>query len=244
MRANPNISSDSVSPVLVLKDHKLFPQASGALWWPSRKTLIVSDLHFEKGSSFAIRGQNLPPYDTRTTLQILVGLINWFSPETIISLGDSFHDPRAADRLDAADVATLRHMTSQCDWIWVEGNHDPDPPQSVGGRAAKELQIGRLIFRHEPTGTSGEVAGHLHPCARLAGRGGKLVRRRCFVTDGEALILPSMGAFTGGLNILDPAYNGLIGTKRQVFMSGSDRVFAVQDSKLVPDRQNHWQWRL
>ena len=41
---------------------------SGALYWPAEKALIVSDLHFEKGSHFAARGQMLPPYDTRETL--------------------------------------------------------------------------------------------------------------------------------------------------------------------------------
>jgi len=38
---------------------------SGAMYCPDHDALVVADLHFEKGSSFARRGQLLPPYDTR-----------------------------------------------------------------------------------------------------------------------------------------------------------------------------------
>ncbi|MAK62917.1 MAG: phosphoesterase [Ponticaulis sp.] len=226
-----------------LQSHELWPLTEGALWWPARKTLIVSDLHLEKGSSFARRGQHLPPYDTRTTLAQVQRLITRYQPKCVISLGDSFHDPRAHDRLSPHETEIVRDLTARTDWVWVEGNHDPDPPQHLGGRASKELHIGRLVFRHEPTGETGEIAGHLHPCARLAGRGGKLVRRRCFLTDGESLILPSMGAFTGGLNVLDPAFNVMNRPRFRVYMSGAERVFAVPLSRLVPDRRDrasHW----
>jgi DNA ligase-associated metallophosphoesterase len=242
---NPDSISDPASPVLILKGHELFPQACGALWWPAFRTLIISDLHFGKGTSFAVRGQNLPPYDTRTTLKLIQHLISRFTPARVISLGDSFHDPRAAERLDPADRNSIRFFTEQCEWIWIEGNHDPDPPEDVGGTAARQISLGRLVFRHEPTGASGEVSGHLHPCARLTGRGGKLVRRRCFVTDGNALILPSMGAFTGGLNILDQAYDEVLGPDRKVYMSGTERVFAVPTTRLAPDgRTGRARWQL
>ena len=228
-----------------LQGHELWPLAEGALWWPARKTLIVSDLHLENGSSFARMGQHLPPYDTRTTLAQVQRLVSRYSPKCVISLGDSFHDPRAHERLAQHETELVRKLTSQTDWVWVEGNHDPDPPQHLGGRASKELKIGRLTFRHEPTGESGEIAGHLHPCARLAGRGGKLVRRRCFLTDGDSLILPSLGAFTGGLNVLDPAFNLMNRRRFKVFMSGAERVFAVPVSRLVPDRRDRSSlWRL
>ena len=232
-------------PMIRLSDHDLLPLAEGAIWWAAKRALIVSDLHLEKGSSFARRGQHLPPYDTRTTLALVQRLMANLRPDLVISLGDSFHDPRAHERLPVRDVDTIRALTSATDWIWVEGNHDPDPPEHLGGRACHEFGLGRLIFRHEPTGETGEVAGHLHPCARLAGRGGRAVRRRCFVTNGRNLILPSMGAFTGGLNVLDPAYHAVLRGSAQVFMTGSQRVYGVPTSKLVPDRttRSH-QWRL
>ena len=70
------------------------PLPEGALWWPDTRTLIVSDLHLEKGSSFAARGQMLPPYDTSATLAIVEALVRRLVPERVISLGDSFHEDR------------------------------------------------------------------------------------------------------------------------------------------------------
>ncbi|HRD28960.1 MAG TPA: hypothetical protein PLO65_11725, partial [Caulobacter sp.] len=36
-------------------------RASGAMWLPAWRALVVADLHFEKGSAYARRGQLLPP---------------------------------------------------------------------------------------------------------------------------------------------------------------------------------------
>lgn len=236
---------DSKTPQLRLSlhQHELLPLAEGALWWPVRRTLIVSDLHLEKGADFARRGQYLPPYDSSATLACVERLVADLDAQTVISLGDSFHRADSADRLDLATAARIRKLTAQVDWVWVEGNHDPDPPQHLGGRAAKELRLGRLVFRHEPTGEAGEIAGHLHPCARLAGRGGKLVRRRCFATNGQSLIMPAMGAFTGGLNVLDAAFRPVLGAGIQAIMMGQDRVYAVPTARLVPDRTQSRVWR-
>ena len=113
--------------------------------------------------------------------------------------------------MSAGDVALVREMTSRCDWVWIEGNHDPKPPEDLGGRMANELKLGALVFRHEPTAghSPGEIAGHLHPCVRVVGRGGRTVRARCFATDGERLVMPAYGALTGGLNVLDVAFDPL-----------------------------------
>lgn len=237
--------SDSKPELLSLElaGHTLIPMAEGALFWPAQSTLIVSDLHLEKGASFARSGQYLPPYDTQSTLAIVSRLMRDLAVDTVISLGDSFHTSKAAGLMGEDICASIRNMTRQCDWVWIEGNHDPIPPQHLGGRALRELRVGQLIFRHEPSGEAGEIAGHLHPCARLAGRSGKKVRRRCFVTNGSALILPAMGAFTGGLNVLDQAYQPVMGPQRQVFMLGEARVYAVPTARLIPDRTSGPAWR-
>ncbi|MEO1641826.1 MAG: ligase-associated DNA damage response endonuclease PdeM [Pseudomonadota bacterium] len=224
----------------------LEPLPEGALWWAERRTLIVSDLHLEKGSSFAARGQMLPPYDTSATLSIVERLISELSPDCVISLGDSFHDVKAERRMDEADAARVRALTAMTDWVWVEGNHDPDPPAHLGGRAAKVLRLGDLVFRHEPTGESGEIAGHLHPCARVASRVWAL-RRRCFVTDGERLIMPALGAFTGGLNVLHEAYSPCFPDGgMMVFAMAKQAVIPVSAKRLLPDggRPDLGKWRL
>ncbi|MEM6557905.1 MAG: ligase-associated DNA damage response endonuclease PdeM [Pseudomonadota bacterium] len=215
----------------------LTPLPEGGLWWAAAKTMIVSDLHLEKGSSFAARGQMLPPYDTSATLAIVEQLVDAFQPDRVISLGDSFHERKAETRMDGDDAARVRALTRRTDWVWVEGNHDPDPPAHLGGRPSKVLRMADLVFRHEPTGESGEVAGHLHPCAKVVSRV-RALRRRCFVTDGERLIMPAMGAFTGGLNVLDEAYapcfpeGGMM-----VFAMSREAVIPISSKRLIPDRR-------
>lgn len=231
---------------LHVRGELLTPLPEGALWWAAQDTLIVSDLHLEKGSSFAARGQMLPPYDTRATLAIVEALVNQLSPKCVISLGDSFHDRKAETRMDDADAVRIRALTSKTDWVWVEGNHDPDPPVHLGGRPSKVLRIADLVFRHEPTGESGEIAGHLHPCAKVVSRV-RALRRRCFVTDGERLIMPALGAFTGGLNVLDEAYTPCFPDGgMMVFAMSREAVIPISSKRLIPDRRRPdlGQWRL
>ncbi len=198
--------------------------------------LVVSDLHLEKGSSYAARGQMLPPYDTRATLQRIAALVDSLSPVTVISLGDSFHDRNARSRMAADDAALVRAMTTGCDWVWIEGNHDPRPPEDLGGRAASEFRMGSLVFRHEPTAgpARGEIAGHLHPCARVAGRG-RSVRSRCFASDGERLVMPAYGALTGGLNVLDAAFAALFPNGLMAGVLGRDGIYATASRRLLAD---------
>lgn len=210
----------------------------GGLWWEASGVLVVSDLHLEKASSYAARGQMLPPYDTRATLARIGRLVEALAPHTIISLGDSFHDRSARPRMAPDDVAGVRKLTDVCDWVWIEGNHDPKPPADLGGRAAEELAIGPLVFRHIPTegAAPGEVAGHLHPCARVFGRGGRSVRARCFATDGDRLVMPAYGALTGGLNVLDRAFAPLFPNGLLAGVMGRDSVYLAGPDNLAPDR--------
>ncbi len=152
---------------------------SGALFWEEQSLLVVSDLHLEKGSSFAQRGVLLPPFDTTATLARLRAVIARHDPRTVISLGDSFHDREAHERLSPDNRETLNVLQAHRDWIWISGNHDPALPRDFGGVAADEVAIGPIAFRHEPTGAAGEIAGHLHPKARVSTRG-RSVERRCF----------------------------------------------------------------
>jgi DNA ligase-associated metallophosphoesterase len=207
---------------------------SGALWWPDERLLTVADLHFEKGSAFAARrGALLPPYDTRETLARLEAACARYRPRTVVALGDSFHDLDAAGRLGADEVGRIRALTETHDWIWIEGNHDPQPPGELGGTVAAAMACGPLLFRHQPLDgpQAGEVAGHLHPAARVTVRG-RALRRRCFVTDGQRLILPSFGAYTGGLDVRDPAFAFLLAGPFHAWMIGRDRVYPIASRRL------------
>jgi DNA ligase-associated metallophosphoesterase len=189
----------------------LVADLSGALFWEEQRLLVVSDLHLEKGSSFAARGVLLPPYDTVATLGRLAAVIARHDPRMVIALGDSFHDRTAHERLTDSDRDALSALQVRRDWIWISGNHDPALPSDLGGVVATEVAIGPIAFRHEPTGAAGEIAGHLHPKARVSTRG-RSTERRCFACDGERAVMPAFGAYTGGLSIRDAAFAKIFGT--------------------------------
>jgi len=208
----------------------------GVLYFPDFGLLAVSDLHLEKGSAIARRGVLIPPYDTVATLARLAEAVSDYQPRTVVSLGDSFHDGWGAERLPLPFRQRLEALMTGRDWFWVTGNHDPDAPADLPGETVRELAFGSLILRHEPSGTyvEGEVAGHLHPCARIVQRG-RSVRRRCFAGDGSRMIMPAFGAYTGSLNVLDRAYRGLFRHETlMAYMLGADRVFAMPGSMLRP----------
>ncbi|MGV7030363.1 ligase-associated DNA damage response endonuclease PdeM [Methylobacterium symbioticum] len=228
----------SVKPAgLMLAGEDAVLDLSGALWLPAHGTLVVSDLHLEKGSAYAARsGQFLPPYDTRETLANLHEVIARLDPACVVALGDSFHDARGPERMEPGDRAMVAALQEGRDWVWIAGNHDAEIGEGVGGRYAAELALGALTLRHEPAAGArpGEVAGHLHPCGKVAMRG-RAVRRRCFVSDGARLVMPAFGAFAGGLNVRDKAFDPLFPKGFTAHLLGDGRVFAIGRATLVRD---------
>ncbi len=172
----------------------LVADADGALYWPEQHLLVVADLHLEKGSSYAVRGVLLPPYDTAATLAALARVVVRYRPRIVVALGDSFHDGDGPQRLSA------------------------------------------LSFRHQPAAgaADGEIAGHLHPMARVATRGGS-VRRRCFAADGRRMVMPAFGAYAGGLNVRDAAIAGLFGAGFTAHMLGAGRLHAFAGTHCLAD---------
>lgn len=209
---------------------------SGALYWPAERLLVVADMHLEKGSSFARFGALLPPYDSAATLAKLADVVVRYKPRRIISLGDSFHDGDGANRLSDQDRAALRLLQRGCDWIWIAGNHDPDPAAEIGGIFSTAVTIGPFVFRHEPTaGPEAEIAGHLHPVAQVSARG-RTIRRPCFASDGRRAVMPAFGVYTGGLNIRDRAFAGLFqALDFTAHVLGRRRLYAVAAGRCLPD---------
>jgi len=224
MTAAAWLEIESAAPSIILAGEKLLLDASGALYWPAATTLAVADLHLEKGSSYGSRGITLPPYDTATTLAVLADVLERFRPARVICLGDSFHDGRAAGRINSLDRAALTELIAAQCWFWVSGNHDPHPP-AWSGRVVGELAIGPITFRHqaEPAAGKGEVSGHYHPKAGWQARG-RQIGGRCFVGDESRLILPAFGAYAGGLDVGDPAIASLFPAGRDVHLIARGRV--------------------
>ena len=205
--------------------HDLLAMSQGALFWPSRRALLVADLHLEKASWFARLGQMLPPYDSVATLEELTALASSTQAEEIWCLGDSFHDRHGCDRLPAKARELLTTLTSTTRWTWITGNHDPGFADHCGGEIVDEAQVDGLILRHEadPQDPRPELSGHFHPKFRITQRGRK-ISRRCFVAAESKIILPAFGSLTGGLDVWHPEIVRAVGRNAQALIPVSDRL--------------------
>ncbi|WP_313802747.1 ligase-associated DNA damage response endonuclease PdeM [Sphingobium sp.] len=206
--------------------HEFLALPEAALFWPARGALLVADLHFEKASWFARFGQFLPPHDSRATLDLIELLVERTGARAVWSLGDSFHDADGAARLDHRARDRLVALTDRLDWVWITGNHDGGMAEMPGGRRCRDMQVDGIWLRHEadPADSRPEISGHFHPKLRLSLRG-RHVSRRCFVGSPTKLILPALGALTGGLD----AGHGEI---RRVMGPGASALVPVADRLL------------
>ncbi len=219
---------------LHLAGHRLMLDPLGGVMWPEAGVLVVADLHLEKGSACARRGRLVPPWDTGATLDRLALLLRRWHPRTVVALGDSFHDAHGAGRMAASDAARLRAMTEAAHFVWVLGNHDPTPPPGLPGEATTEWARDGLVFRHQATaGAKAELCGHHHPKASIETRAGRITRP-CFVSDQRRLMLPALGAYTGGLDLGHPAIARLFPRGGRAFLLGQGRLFSFCLSQAAP----------
>ena len=199
---------------------RLTALGSGALWWPERALLCVSDLHLGKSERVARRGgAALPPYDTRDTLNRLAADIALTQARVVVCLGDSFDDPDAARALRESERLWIARLQAGRRWVWIEGNHDPGPIE-LGGAHLAELPQPPLTFRHiARKGASGEVSGHYHPKVRIQTRA-RTVTRPAFLADHDRVILPAYGTYTGGLHSHDAALADLMRPEAVAIVTG------------------------
>jgi DNA ligase-associated metallophosphoesterase len=201
---------------LNLAGETLLARPCGTLWWPAVRLLAVADLHLGRSGRMARRaGVLLPPYETAETLARLSAEVAATDPAVVVALGDTFDDDLCAGETAPETREALARLAAGRRWIWVAGNHDPLPPD-LHGEATAFAQIGALCFRHiaDPA-ARGEVSGHYHPKARLAGPA-----RPCFLADSARVILPAFGAYTGGLDCRGPALAGLMERSALAILTG------------------------
>ena len=205
--------------------HEFLALPEAALYWPAQQALLVADLHFEKASWFARFGQFLPPHDSAATLDLIEMLVARTGARRVWSLGDSFHDADGAARLDRRSRERLEALTACLEWVWITGNHDAGVAAMPGGRRVVEAEVAGIRLRHEadPADPAPEISGHFHPKLRLSLRG-RHVSRRCFVGSATKLILPALGALTGGLDAGHGEIRRAVGPGAAALVPVADRM--------------------
>jgi len=205
--------------------HEFLAMPEAALFWPARSALLVADLHFEKASWFSRFCQFLPPHDSQATLEMIEMLVDRTGAQAVWSLGDSFHDADGAARLSPQVRDRLSALTARLDWLWITGNHDAGMAEAPGGRRMAEAEVDGIWLRHEadPVDPRPEISGHFHPKFRLSLRG-RHVSRRCFVGSPSKLILPALGALTGGLDAGHREIRRAVGPGAMALVPVADRM--------------------
>jgi uncharacterized protein len=225
-----SLSAGKPSLKIEFAGQSLMLDHSGAAYMDAYRTLIVSDLHLEKGSGAAARGRLLPRLDSRDTLQRLRQTIDNYAPARAICLGDSFHDRGAGERMAPGDRDELVSLCASVrEWVWVSGNHDPELPEFCSGKICNEIDIGGVILSHEPQAnrTIPQIAGHFHPKVRVSAGGGRF-SGRCFCVSAALMVMPAFGAFTGGLSCADPAIRQLHKAEPRLFLLHARKLWRVR----------------
>ena len=169
---------------------------------------------WRRARRYAERGTLLPPYDTRETLARLAEVDRPLRARHASSRSATACTMRgAAERIGADDLEISAALQEDREWIWIAGNHDPeiaerarrarllDDLEVAGSRCATSRRPAASRTRSPATCTPPPSS----PCTATT------IRRPCFVGNGRRLVMPAFGAFTGGLNVLDDAFEPLFG---------------------------------
>lgn len=199
---------------IVFCGQSLILDAQGCLYYPEEKTLVFSDLHFEKGSYLVSQGNPLPLYDTLDTLLRVERCIQKYTPETVISLGDSLHDLHALERMHPHDQKFIEKMCSSVqNWHWIIGNHDKHVetlPLFNQFKLSHYVKFQHFQFLHDYENSDvPQIIGHFHPKASI-NIGGQVIRGKCFLATQNLIVMPAFGTYTGGLDIHSEAIEKLL----------------------------------
>jgi metallophosphoesterase superfamily enzyme len=214
---------------------QLIADNSGALYWPSQRTLVVAELQLESRPAACNGHAAPPPSPARETLHRLADVMDRYEPARVIALVEA--PPGAASGLSAEDAEVLAILQEDREWIWLTGCGDAGAVAQAGGRRCGELAISGMMLRYRPWPgwATDEIGAGMRPVAHVSLYGYSL-RRACFVGNGRRLVMPAFGGPTRGRNVLDQAFRPLFGmTGMAVWLLGHGGLYPVATRLLVAD---------
>lgn len=209
---------------------------TGALYWPSHQTLIVTDLHLGKGTTFQRNGIPIPDGTDQVTLQKLQSDIESTRSIDVLILGDFIHarigwNEKLIDMLNG-----FFRCNPDIRWQLVLGNHDRGSISRLSQFPIELLRapctVDPFTFFHELPGQEGLaeresaafMAGHIHPCISIHGSESVGTRLKCFWCLAHGLVLPAYGEFTGSYRIKPSPRDRVIGIVEKELIEVTDLV--------------------
>ena len=218
--------------VINFNNHEFKINNDGVLFWLEKKIAIVSDLHLEKGSSFASSGHFVPPFDSEETLNKLINFLKIHEVKIIILLGDTFHDRGALNRMSSKVKSIFDSLVENYEIIFVLGNHE-NKMKSAFIKFYERYIVDDIHFLHEAVlEKKYQISGHFHPVASLK-INSKQITEKCLIHSENHIIMPAFGEFTGGLNINNPVFKPFLNRNYYIYFLTKKSVykFASHDIK-------------
>jgi DNA ligase-associated metallophosphoesterase len=231
------LAADPVGQPISLCGKALLGDHTGVLYWPAQQVLLVADLNLD-ASADGDGGARLR-HGTRETLIRLAQAIDRYQPRSVIALGHHVHAAGALPRIGGDDLERLSILQEDREWIWLSSTSDGEGEiaRGLGGRVTDEIKLAGISLRQRPLAGAAtpEIAGHMHPAAKLS-LFGTPIRRPCFVANGRRLMLPAFGGFAGGRNVLDDAFRPYFGNGGMaVWVLGQEALYPVAARLLSAD---------
>lgn len=170
--------------------------ADRALHWPSKRRLVIADLHLGKDAVFRQAGIAVPTGTTGSDLDRLSRLLQATGAAECWVLGDFLHGPEDASNRAAWQRFTDAHAGIA--FCILPGNHDR-VLRGRDGLLADPTDDPPLRFTHDAPPCAGAfvVRGHVHPVVKLRG----ITRTPAFWIEPGRCTLPAFSDFTGGARI-------------------------------------------
>ena len=109
-------------------------------------------------------------------------------------------------------------------------------PEAAWRPCHRRVTVEGIALRHLPRRDGRRTRLPVTCTRRHVSRSTVPVRRACFVGNGLRLVMPAFGAFTGGLNILDGAFEPMFGDGGMaVWMLGQEGLYPVAARLLRED---------
>ena len=211
--------------VFKIGDEDLVLLPERAAFFPSKKVLVISDLHLGKINHFRKAGIAVPTAANEANTESLIKLIMQWKPERVIFIGDLFHSHYNAEWEVLGQV--IKHFKA-CSFELVPGNHDilsttQYSKHNIVLHPLKYAFTPTLILVHEPAKEFNAgayyLSGHIHPAITMSGKARQSLSFPCYWFGEQQGFLPAFGVFTGF---------------KPIRPIKSDRVFAVVNSQVMP----------
>lgn len=212
----------SGTEVIHIQNESMQLLSQRALYWEAQKALLLADLHLGKVNHFRKGGLPVPVKANERNVEMLLESIQLTKPERVIFLGDLFHSHYNEEWEVFGQL--LKNFPT-ISFELVVGNHDilsDHQYQKLGIVMHQELQLGPFLLTHHPledyAGELYNLSGHVHPGARLTGKGRQSLMLPCFYFGKRQGLLPAFGAFTGLARIVPKK---------------DDQVFIIVENKIL-----------